>query len=84
MKFYTNKTKPKCGQWIKVLTNDIKIYDLIISPENRKELKTDEFFWSEWKDDVILWQYADKFDTLMRKRLHIGAFRVIKKKESKQ
>lgn len=81
MKFYTNKTKPKCGQWIKILTDEIKIYDLIIVPENIQErgLKSDEFFWSEWKDQVVLWQYADKFDTLMKQRLHIGPFKKMKK-----
>ena len=81
MKFYTTKTKPKCGQWIKVITNDIKIFDLIIAPEGSRYIKSEESYWSEWKQDIMLWQYADKFDTLMRKRLHVGEFRVIKKKE---
>ena len=84
MKFYTNKTKPKCGIWIKVITHDIKIFDMIIAPEGSKHLQAEECNWSEWKQDIMLWQYAPQFDTLMRKRLHVGPFRVIRtKKESK-
>jgi len=80
MKLYTNKTKPLCGRWIKVITNDIKVFDLIIVPENSKYLKTEEFFWSEWKPNIAWWQYADKFDVIFRKRFHMGAFKPIKKR----
>ena len=75
MKFYSNKTKPKCGKWIKTLTDLDSIECFIVVPENKKELDSDEYFWSEWKEHVIVWQYEDNFDTLIKKRIYPKSWR---------
>ena len=71
MKFYTNKTKPKCGKWIRILDNTYCVEDVIIVPENKKELSDSEFFWSELKDTTIYWQYEENFDKIFKKKLGI-------------
>ena len=71
MKFYTNKTKPKCGKWIRILDNTYCVEDVIIVPENKKELSFREFFWSEWKDETIYWQYEENFDKIFKNKLGI-------------
>ena len=71
MKFYTNKTKPKCGRWIRILDDSYCVNDLIIVPENKKELSSCEFFWSEWKHNTIFWQYEDKFDIIFKKKMGV-------------
>ena len=71
MKFYTQKTKPKCGKWIRILDNSYCVMDAIIVPEYRQELTSGEWFWSDLKESVIFWQYEDKFDKIYKKKLGI-------------
>lgn len=69
MRFYTNKTKPKCNRRITVLTDIPSIEHLTLVRECKKELACNEFYWSEWKDTVVVWQYEDEFNKLIRKRI---------------
>ena len=69
MKFYTNKTKPKCNTDIKYYTDYDSIEEVYIVSEKKKELERYEAQWSEIKNNVVIWQYSDNFDYLFRKKL---------------
>lgn len=71
MRFYTNKTKPKCNTDIKFYADYGAIEEVHIVSEKKLELELDEFKWSEIKSTVVIWQYSDNFDCLFRKRLGI-------------
>lgn len=71
MRFYTNKTKPICYTWIKYFSEYGSVELVQIAREKSKELSASECLWSEIKEDVVIWQYADNFDYLFEKRLGI-------------
>lgn len=75
MKFYTNKTKPKCDLWVKALLKDydgnIRIDDFFVVKKTKPYLEWCERHWNIIKDDVVCWQYADNFDKIIKKRLNI-------------
>ena len=75
MKFYTNKTKPRCNEWVKALSTDmdgnLTIISFFVVPKTKPYLEWCEIHWEDIKDEVIYWQYADKFDILIKKRLNI-------------
>lgn len=71
MKFYTNKTKPKCNKWVKIIDIDFYIHDVIIVPENKRKLSSQEFFWSEWEDMTLFWQYEENFKKIFKKKMGV-------------
>lgn len=76
MKFYTNKTKPRCNEWVKALSKDVDGKSLVITnffivPKTKPYLEWCETHWEDTKGEIIYWQYADKFDILIKKRLNI-------------
>lgn len=70
-RFYTNKTKPKCNTYIKYYAGYDALETVYLVSERKKELDLGEVQWSEIKDDVIIWQEEETFDSLFKKRLGI-------------